>query len=98
MSKAVQGREDESAVKRKTWVGMMKICKMAAVSMICIGILRFSIIFFLEGDSVLDVTTVGSIALGVVAYIITIIAPTAEQIEQMNEKAKAKRAAKPKKD
>lgn len=72
---------------------MLRVCKSAALGMIFIGILRWLLVYYLEGDSVLDVTTVGSIALGVVAYIITFIAPTPEQLQQMREQGIAKREA-----
>ena len=81
-------------MREKNWEGMLKIGRFAGISMILIGITRYFLVQLLEGQSVLDATTVGSVALGMLTILLTRVAPNPGQLQAIGEQRKAKHEAK----
>ena len=90
MASTSSSSQSDADIREKNWVGMLKIGRFAAISMILIGIARYLLLLVLEGNSVLDATTVGSVALGILTLVLTAFAPNPNQLLALGEQRKAK--------
>jgi hypothetical protein len=87
-----QVAQSEESITEKNWRGMMRVGRFAGIAMIMIGLTKFLLMQSLEGKMVLDATTLGSVGLGILAVILTRIAPTPAQLASISEERKAKHA------
>jgi hypothetical protein len=98
MSSVVPSSDKDAENQEKNWQAMMKLGRYAGICMVMIGIARFLLLQVLEGKTVLDATTVGSVGIGIAALVTTAIAPSPSALQAIGEARKAKHEAKQKKD